>query len=86
MNRGKMEPSDINTRICKTFQDNEWKVFPAQDLKKGMRFRMFEPDGKFLVEGTAEYDANVDDQGIIGVVLADDWKGEKDIELDGNHI
>ena len=69
-----MEPSDINTRYCQIIQNDEWKNYPAQDLKKGMRFRMFEPDGKFIVEGTAEYDANIDDQGIVGVVLADDWK------------
>ena len=69
-----MKTSDINTRICKTLQNDKWKKFPAQDLKKGMRFRMFEPNGEFIVEATADRDANIDDKGIIGVVLADDWK------------
>ena len=61
----------INTRYSQVFSDNEWKDIPPLALKKGMIFRIFEPDGtptagengNLIALGDAEKDEN----GVIGI-------------------
>ena len=58
---------DINTRYSQIFIDGEWRTVPNLAVKKGMRFRMFEPEGTLVIDGIAETDAEMDDKGIIGI-------------------
>jgi hypothetical protein len=63
------DASVLNTRYSQVFLYNEWRDIPNLGLKKGMRFRMFEPTGEIVLEGLAGSDAEVDAAGIIGIVV-----------------
>jgi len=65
--------NNINTRTAKVFIDNEYIDIDPIDLKKGMKFRIFESDGLIVGDhnGTNDFiakeDAYYDDNGIITI-------------------
>ncbi len=61
---------DINTRYVEVFEENEWIRRHPRMLKKGQIFKMFEPDGEPVSDGTvfvSETDPVMDENGIIGI-------------------
>lgn len=91
INEYQYKPNADNVRIAKVRNDNkEWIETNPLDLKEGMIFRMFEPDGS-PVSGinadiifTAMSDAYVDKNGVIGINMSFGVDIEGDLEEENN--
>lgn len=59
----------INQRKSKVLQNDEWIEIDGMDIKKGMIFKLFEPDGTPVIIGN--YD--------IFVAISDSYKNKEDV-------
>jgi hypothetical protein len=70
--------NNLNVRTCKYEKDGLWEDISPIDIKKGMVFMMFEPDGEVVIGDNgsvtmkAAIDAYIDKNGIIGIQIETD--------------
>jgi hypothetical protein len=59
---GFSEKKEESLRKVQAYRDDEWKTISMRDMKKGDRFRMFDPSGKPVIgnDGSSVFVANED--------------------------